>query len=118
MIRDASFGNKDSKLGPTLNPKQVREKKKKPRCKDNCNDKVHHESVGNRDSKIGPGPAPKEVRKKEEKTRCKDKYCETIHHESCGNESFGNEDHDCGSSLTQKEIPQKGKGDKVVRLEA
>ena len=32
---DESFGNKDSKLGPTLNPKQVREKKKKTRCKDN-----------------------------------------------------------------------------------
>ena len=32
---DESFGNKDSTLGPTLNPKQVREKKNKTRCKDN-----------------------------------------------------------------------------------
>ena len=117
IIRDASFGNKDSKLGPTLNPKQVREKKKKPTCKDNCTEKVHHESFGNRDSKIGPGPTPKEVRKKEKKTRCKDKYFETIYPRVLATRALGTRTTNV-DRLSKKEIRQKGKGDKAVRFEA
>ena len=99
LIHDGSLGNnKDSKLGPALNPKQVREKKKNTRCRDTCTERVHHESFGNRNSKVGPCPTPKEVRKKDKKTKCKEEYLETIHHESFGNESFGNEDYECGST--------------------
>ena len=108
-IHQASLGNKESKLGPTLNPKQVREKKKKTRFRDTCTEKVHHESFGNRDSKVGPCPTPKELRKKEKKTRCKEEYLETTHHESFGNERIGNDDYECGSTLTLKKIRKKGR---------
>ena len=80
---DESFGNKDSKLGPTVDPKQVREKKKKTRYRDKCTENVHHESFGIRDPKVDLSPTPKEARKQEKKRRCKDTYLETIHHESC-----------------------------------
>ena len=69
IIHDGSLGNNDSKLGPTLNLKQVREKKKKTRCRDTCTERVHHESFGNRDSKVGPCPTLKEVRKKDKKNK-------------------------------------------------
>ena len=44
ILHDESFGNKDSKLGPTLPPKEVREKEKKTRCQDTYFEKIHHKS--------------------------------------------------------------------------
>ena len=45
-LHDENFGNEDSKMGPTLAPKEVRKKKKKTRYRDKCTENVHHETFG------------------------------------------------------------------------
>ena len=54
ILHDESFGSKDSKIGPTLGLKEMREKEKKTRCQDTYFEKKHHksncnESFGNED---------------------------------------------------------------------
>ena len=70
ILHDESFGNKDSKRGPTLAPKEMREKEKKTSCQDTHFEKIHHksncnESFGTEDHDSGSTLTLKETRPKE-----------------------------------------------------
>ena len=70
ILHDESLGNKDSKIGPTLAPKEVREKEKKTWCQDTYFEKIHHksncnESFGTEDHESGSTLTLKESRPKE-----------------------------------------------------
>ena len=64
ILHDESFGSKDSKIGPTLAPKEVREKEKKTRCQDTYYEKIHHKSNCNEDHECVSTLTLKETRQK------------------------------------------------------
>ena len=69
ILHDESFGIKDSKIGPTLAPKEVKEKDKKTWCQDMYFEKIHHksncnESFGNEDHECGSTLTLKGTRQK------------------------------------------------------
>ena len=70
ILHDESFGNKDSKLGPTPALEEMREKVKKTRCQDTHFEKIHdksncNESFGTEDHESGSTLTLKETRPKE-----------------------------------------------------